>query len=144
MELDAGIRKQPRAGKRARRSGYVPMLNRRKSPRRKMVLSVKVSVDKVTHVAHTVDITPTGARINCTLRTQLQPGTVIGVQRGSRKAGFRVQWIRQLGPNEQQMGIESLEPQNMFWGVDLSDDFESKRDQQTLMGALSRCSKSVM
>ena len=85
------------------------MLNRRKSPRRKMVLSVKVSVDKVTHVAHTVDITPTGARINCAFRAQLHPGTVIGLQRGSRKAEFRVQWTRQLGPNEQQIGIETRE-----------------------------------
>jgi PilZ domain len=120
------------------------MLNRRKSPRRKMVLSVKLSVDKVTHLAHTVDITPTGARLNCTLRTQLQPGTIIGLQRGSRKAEFRVQWIRHLGRDEQQVGIESLEPQSNFWGVDLSDDFELKRDQQTLMAVLSRCSKSVM
>jgi hypothetical protein len=119
------------------------MLNRRKSPRRKMVLSVKVLVDKVIHLAHTVDITPTGARIYCAFRTQLHPGTIIGLQRGSRKAEFRVQWTRQLGPNEQQIGIESLEPQNKFWGVDLSDDFELKRDRQTLMTALSRCSKSV-
>ena len=116
----------------------MPMLNRRKSPRRKMVLSVKVSVDKVIHLGHTVDITPTGARINCTRRTQLQPGTIIGVQRGSRKTEFRVQWIRKLGPDEQQVGIESLEPQNNFWGIDLSDDFEAKRDTQTLMTVLSR------
>ena len=101
------------------------MLNRRKSPRRKMVLSVKVSVNKVTHVAHTVDITPTGARINCAHLTQVQPGTIILVQRGSRKAEFRVQWTRQLGPDEQQIGIESLEPQSNFWGIDLSDEFEA-------------------
>ena len=119
------------------------MLNRRKLPRRKMVLSVKVSVDKITHLAHTVDITPTGARINCTLRTQLQPGTIIGVQRGSRKAEFRVQWIRKLGPDEQQAGIEALEPQNRFWGIDLSDEFEAKKDMQMLMTVLSRCSKPV-
>ena len=37
------------------------MLNKRKSPRRKMVLPVKISVGKVTHLAHTVDITTTGA-----------------------------------------------------------------------------------
>ncbi len=109
-----------------------------------MVLSVKVSVDKVTHVAHTVDITPTGARINCAHLTQVQPGTIIVVQRGSKKAEFRVQWIRQLGPDEPQIGIESLEPQNDFWGIDLSDEFEAKKDMQTLMTALSRCSKPVI
>ena len=119
------------------------MLNRRKSPRRKMVLSVKVSVNKVTHVAHTVDITPTGARINCAHLTQVQPGTIILVQRGSRKAEFRVQWIRQLSPDEQQIGMESLEPQSNFWGIDLSDEFEAKQDMQRLMAALSQESKSV-
>jgi hypothetical protein len=120
------------------------MLNRRKSPRRTMVLSVKVSIDKVTHLAHTVDITPTGARINCAHLTQVQPGTIIVVQRGSRKAEFRVQWTRQLGPDEQQIGIESLEPQSNFWGIDLSDDFEAKKDMQMLMIALSHESKPVM
>jgi hypothetical protein len=109
-----------------------------------MVLSVKVSVDKVTHLGHTVDITPTGARINCALRTQLHSGTIIGLQRGSRKAEFRVRWVRQLGPDEQQVGIESLEPQNNFWGIDLSDEFEAKKDMQTLMTALSRCSKPLI
>jgi hypothetical protein len=110
------------------------MLNRRKSPRRQMVLSIKVSVDKLTHLAHTVDITPTEARKNCARRTQVQPGTTIVVQRGSRKAEFRVQWTRQLGPDEQQIGIESLEPQNNFW-IDLSDPFEAKQHMQTLMTA---------
>lgn len=120
------------------------MLNRRKSPRRKMVLSVTASVDKVIHLAHTVDITPTGARINCTLRTQLHPGTIIGVQRGSRKAKFRVQWSRKLGPDEQQAGIESLEPQKSFWGIDLSDDFETRKDMRMLLTVLSRCSRPAI
>ena len=66
------------------------------------------------------------------------------MQRGSRKAEFRVQWTRQLGPDEQQIGIESLEPQSNFWGIDLSDDFEAKKDMQTLMTALSHESKPVM
>ena len=108
------------------------------------MLSVKVSVDKITHVAHTVDITSTGARINCAHLMQVQPGTIIVVQRGSRKGEFRVQWTRQLGPDEQQIGIESLEPQSNFWGIDLSDEFEAKKDMQRLMTALSHESKPVM
>jgi hypothetical protein len=66
------------------------------------------------------------------------------VQRGSRKAEFRVKWTRQLGPDEQQIGIESLEPQSSFWGIDLSDEFEAKKDMQRLMTALSHESKPVM
>jgi hypothetical protein len=119
------------------------MLNKRKSPRRKMVLPVKVTIDKVTHLAHTVDITDIGARLGA-LRTQLQPGRIISLQRGSKKAKFRVAWIQQLAPNELQAGIESLEPQDNFWGVNLSDhELQAEKDMQTLLTLLSDCSKSV-
>lgn len=113
------------------------MLNKRKSPRRKMVLPVKVSIDSVTHLAHTIDITNVGARLGA-LRTQLQPGTIISLQRGSKKAKFRVEWIRELASNELQAGIESVEPQNNFWGVNLSDrELEAKKEMQTLLTLLS-------
>ena len=113
------------------------MLEKRKSSRRKMVLPVKVSIDKVTHLAHTIDITPTGGRIGG-LRTELQPGMIISLQRGSNKAKFRIASIRQVAPNELQAGIESLEIQNNFWGVDLSDrERQAKKDLEALMTILS-------
>jgi len=102
-----------------------------------MVLPVKVSVDRVTGLAHTVDITPSGARLGA-LRTELQPGTIINLQRGAKKAEFRVEWIKQLGPNEFQAGIESLEPQNNFWGLKLSDNVDAKKEMQALASLLSR------
>ena len=77
------------------------MLEKRKSSRRKMVLPVKCSIDKVTHLAHTIDITHTGGRIGG-LRTELQPGMIISLQRGSNKAKFRIAWIRKVAPNELQ------------------------------------------
>ena len=55
-----------------------------------MVLSVKVSVDKVIHLAHT------------------------------------------------------LEPQNSFWGIDLSDEFGTRKDMEMLLTVLSRCSKPAI
>jgi hypothetical protein len=113
------------------------MLENRKLPRRKMVLPVKVTIDEATHLAHTVDITDTGARLGA-LRTQLQPGMIISLRRGSKKAKFRIAWIRQLAPNELQAGVESLEPQNNFWGVDLSDrEREAQKHTQALMTFLS-------
>jgi hypothetical protein len=114
------------------------MLDKRKSQRRKMVLPVKVVIDQVTHLAHTVDITESGARLGA-LRTQLQPGMIISLQRGSQKAKFQIAWIRQLAPNELQAGIESLQPQNSFWGVDLSarGPEVKKESQQALMTLLS-------
>jgi hypothetical protein len=107
-----------------------------------MVLPVKVSIDQVTHMAHTVDITGTGARLGG-FQTQLQPGTIIGLQRGPHKAKFRIQWIQQLGPKEIQVGVESLEPNASFWGVDLRDrEREAQNDIKALMTLLSSGAKS--
>ena len=122
---------------------FLPVLEKRKSPRRKMILPVKLSIDEATHIVHTLDISNMGAQIGG-LRTQLQPGMIVSLQRGSNKAEFRVQWVRQLGPNEVQAGVESLEPQNNFWGINLSDEAEAKKDMQTLLTLLSGRSKSVM
>ena len=94
-------------------------------------------------LAHTLDITPSGARLGA-LRTQLQPGTTISLRRGPKKAEFRIEWIKQLAPNELQAGIEALEPQNNFWGVNLSDDVDAKKEMNTFLSLLSRPSKSVM
>jgi hypothetical protein len=92
------------------------MLEKRKSPRTKMVLAVKVLIDEVTHLAHTIDITHTGARIGG-LRAELRSGMIISLQRGSNKANFRIAWTRQVAPTELQAGVESLQLQNNFWGI---------------------------
>src|ERR1700737_1267375 len=120
------------------------MLEKRKSLRIKMGMPVKGSIDKVTHLAHTIDITHTGARLGA-LRTPLQPGMIISLQRGSKKAKFRITWTRQVAPNELQAGVESLELQDNFWGVDLSDrERDAKNDVQALMTMLSSCSKPAL
>ena len=109
-----------------------------------MVLPVKVSVDAVTHLAHTIDITQNGARLGA-LRTELLPGSLVILQRGSKRAKFRIAWIKQLAPNEMQAGLESLQPQSNFWGVDFSDEAPDvkKESQQALMTLLSARSKST-
>jgi hypothetical protein len=118
------------------------MFEKRKSQRKKMVLPVKISIDKVTHLAHTLDITGPGARLGG-LRAQLQPGMNVILHRGSKKANFRIKWVQQLAPSEMQAGIECLEPQEQFWGVDLSDQ-EQQEDKnfKALMTVLSK-SKSA-
>jgi hypothetical protein len=119
------------------------MLERRKSRRTKMVLPVKVSIGKASHLVHTVDITDKGAQLGG-LRMQLQTGMTISLQRGSHKAKFRIAWIRQLAPNEIRAGIESLEPQNNVWGVDLYDEQrEPNKNVEALMTLLSDFSPTV-
>lgn len=108
-----------------------------------MVLPVKVNVDQATLLAHTVDITGNGARLGG-LRTQLQVGGSIELVRGSRRAKFHIKWIKQLGETEVQIGIECPEPQDKFWGVDLTDrDREGKKDMDALMTLLRPSSKQA-
>src|SRR5713226_887210 len=119
------------------------MLEKRKLQRRKMVLPVKVSIDRATCLVHTVDITHTGVKLGA-LRTELQPGMIVSLQRGAQKAKFRIAWIRQIAPKELQAGVESLEPTDNFWGVDLSDrEHEAAKDMQALMTLLSGGQKPV-
>lgn len=101
-----------------------------------MVLPVKLSIDDATHWVHTVDITTGGAQIGG-LRAELQCGMTISLKRGSQKAKFRVAWIRQL-EHELRVGVESLEPEKSFWGVDLSDpQSNAKEDMNALMTLIS-------
>ena len=69
-------------------------------------------------LAHTVDISPIGARLGG-LRIELHPGQTITLQRRQKKANFRVVWSKQLGPGEIRAGIESAALERNFWGVDL-------------------------
>jgi len=118
------------------------MPERRTQPRRKTVLPVKVSVGVATQLAHSVDITCAGARLGG-LRAALHPGETVILQRGSQKARCRVAWVRQLGPNEIQAGLEFLEPQNTFLGVDLSgNERQGERSVEMLMTLLSKNSRS--
>lgn len=106
-----------------------------------MILPVKVCIDSTTHLAYTVDITGTGARLGG-LRTILQVGATIELQRGSRRAKFLIKWIREIAAHEVQIGIECKEPQDKFWGVDLAaQDRESKKEMDALMSLLSTSSK---
>ena len=103
-----------------------------------MVLPVKISVDQTTYLAHTVDITGAGARL-AGFRGQLQVGATIELQRGSRRAKFLVRWIKNLDANELQIGIECQEPQDKFWGVDLSQqDQAARKEMDALMTLLTR------
>ena len=118
------------------------MVEKRKIARQKMVLPVKFSVAKESLLAHTLDITRFGARLGA-LRAKLQPGTIVDLQRGQKKARFRIIWVRQLAPNEMQAGVESVDLQENFWGVSLADESrESKEDMQTFLSLLSDSSNT--
>lgn len=107
-----------------------------------MILPVKISIADSTELAYTIDITCKGARL-AGVHKSLQPGETITLNRGSQKGKFRIIWVKQLGANEMQAGIEAFEPQPRFWGVDLSDGEQAaKNDVQALMTLLSRAPAS--
>jgi hypothetical protein len=62
---------------------------------------------------------------------------MVDLQRGARKAQFEIKWVCQIGPNEIQIGIESPDGLDRFWGVDLSQKRDAKQEMQAFMLLLS-------
>jgi len=105
-----------------------------------MILPVKVLIGEASHLAHTVDISHAGARIGG-IRAQLQLGMIVELQRGPRKARFFIRWIQELSPTEVRIGIESQEPQDKFWGVDLTNENNSTKEPTALLTLISSLSR---
>ncbi|HXY04265.1 MAG TPA: PilZ domain-containing protein [Terriglobales bacterium] len=114
-------------------------MERRRAKRTKVVLPVKVSASGASQLAHTCDLTYTGARIGG-LHTELKMGEIVSLQRGSKKANFKVVWVQQLGPKEIQVGLQAVQRQsNLFWGVDLPDqNRETQSAVETSTGSVSK------
>ena len=68
---------------------------------------------------HTVDITPVSLRL-CGVTAHLQAGAIIGVQRGKRKARFRVTWVGGKDTARAgQLGAHLAEPGKHIWEIPL-------------------------
>ena len=88
-------------------------MTKRRQSRAKGVLPVKVSgADRsgipFQEIAHTLDITPNGARLGA-LRRRLEVEDRVMVQYRQRKIEFRVVWIKSLkDTNEYQVGLQTV------------------------------------
>jgi hypothetical protein len=103
-----------------------------------MVLPVKVTLSGSTYLAHTCDLTRHGARVGG-LRSTLQPGETVCLQRGAKKANFKVIWIQQLGTNEVQVGLQAQDLPANFWGIDLSQqEVGNKSNVEALMALFAK------
>lgn len=100
----------------------ISMANRGKL-RRKMVFPVTiVRGSGERQLAHTLDVTEISARL-AGLSTMLQPGEIVEVQRGGRKARFRVYWMGEPGTKlEGQAGVRGLDPAKSIWSIHLPAD----------------------
>jgi hypothetical protein len=100
--------------------------NKRRHKRIKMVLPVRVWArdisDKPVHeLAHTLDITPQGARLGA-IRHQLKTGDKVLLQYHQRKIHFRVVWVMPLeGTKEFQVGLEAIGNGSETWGLELTE-----------------------
>ncbi len=98
-------------------------MKKRRHKRTKMVLPVRVwasdvSGQSVQELAHTLDITPGGARLGA-IHYQLKIGESLLLQYRQQKMHFRVIWILPLeGTREYQVGIEALGDSGEFWGLE--------------------------
>lgn len=92
------------------------MSERRKFPRAKAVIPVKIVIDGDSQFVHTLDIGGSGARLGG-LRSQLRVGEIIVLHRGVKNAKFRIMWIEQLTPNEIHAGVQALENENRLFGL---------------------------
>ena len=100
-------------------------VGKRRQKRAKMVLPVRVirgtGAEKMTYLAHTLDISYGGVRVGG-LRVQIVPGEVVLVQYGTRRAKHRVVWVNPLGSGEVHFGAESLEPGIDLWQLELPEE----------------------
>jgi hypothetical protein len=91
-----------------------------------MVLPVRISGkdganNPVNELAHTLDITPNGARLGA-IRQVLKRGDKLTLQYRQRKIQFRVVWVRPLtGTQEYQVGLEALGSTGENWGLELPE-----------------------
>ena len=100
-------------------------LGKRRHKRIKMVLPLKVwskdlANNPFNELAHTLDITPFGARLGA-IRHLLKAGETVTIQYRQRRFQCRVVWIRPVeGTSEYQIGIEAVGG-GETWGIELTD-----------------------
>ena len=104
--------------------------NQRSGNRTKAVIPVKIkgrdsSGKDFEEVAHTLDITSTGARLG-SIRRELNLLDEITVFYRQRKMQFRVMWKKKLqGTSEFQIGLKALAHDREGWGLSFSNKSES-------------------
>jgi PilZ domain-containing protein len=101
-------------------------IGKRRQKRIKMVLPVRISGkdaanNPVNELAHTLDITPNGARLGA-IRQVLKTGDKLTLQYRQRRIQFRVVWVKPLtGTQKYQVGLASIGSSGENWGLELPE-----------------------
>lgn len=106
-----------------------------------MVVAVKIltvtTQGGARELAHTLDVSGAGAKLGG-VRDPLKPGDILTVQRNHKKANCKVIWVREVAAREMQMGIELLNVDEKFWGLDLSYKKEDEEASNSFLSLLTR------
>jgi len=93
---------------------------REKRTKAELPVHIRRSATDQSQVAHTVDISYSGARL-AGLAEPLNLGEIIEIECDRRNAAFQVVWIGSPGQaTEGQAGVACLTPEANIWGLDLS------------------------
>lgn len=112
-------------------------MGRRRDQRVPMALPVRVfgtdaEGKPFTRLAHTVDISASGARVGG-LYVPLVVGDVIGIQHGPKKSRFRVIWIGKKGGLQAgEVGVQCMEPDKGVWNLSLPEGGPDNYEPQSV------------
>jgi len=104
-------------------------LENRSLKRARMVVGVKISDSETDassgRLVHTLDLCSSGAKLGG-FREEMIVGKIVVLHRKHKKAACKIVWTRAVGPGELQIGIQLLEEDRDFWGIDLAAENISK------------------
>jgi hypothetical protein len=104
-------------------------LEHRSLQRARMVVGVKISDSETDsgsgRLVHTLDLCGSGAKLGG-FREEMLVGKIGLLHRKHKKAPCKIVWTRVVGPGELQIGIQLLEEDQNFWGLDLVAENISK------------------
>ncbi len=107
-------------------------MSKRNQKRVKAVLPLKVTVcaDGQRYLAHSIDISASGARM--IVPVGFDAGTEMFLEHKHRRCKAVAVWSKQIAKNECQVGLRLLNREQAFWMVDLAmqeeDDFSVKTE----------------
>jgi len=98
---------------------------KRQQNRVRVVFPIKVrSTDTagnyVEEIAHTLDITASGARL-AAVRHELKLSSEVTVVYRQRKMTFLVVWVRLISRHEYQVGLRTIRDEHQAWGMNSTD-----------------------
>lgn len=114
--------------------------NRRRQSRTQAVLPVRVrgtdaSGASFEALAHTLDLTPAGARLGA-IRQEVKAPETLTIFYRQRKKEFTVVWTRQIeGTHEYQVGLQAVAQEREPWGVSLGPAEEASAKASAVSGA---------